>query len=89
MAKQREMLEQPRAMECQCVGMAFIEIKSPGLASGMNPPFLIPSEFHTRNSGAQFQDQRYGRGMRLHNPGYSKGKFKTLTCTVCGKVKAA
>jgi predicted SprT family Zn-dependent metalloprotease len=33
----------------------------------------------------EFQDQRYGPGMRVHNP----RKEKTYACTVCGREKDA
>jgi len=32
-----------------------------------------------------YQDLKYGLGMRVHNPG--QGKSITFKCTVCGKKK--
>ena len=32
----------------------------------------------------EYQDKRYGKGRRLHNP----AKNKTWRCTVCGRVSA-
>ncbi len=33
----------------------------------------------------EFQDERYGRGMRVHNPCSDKGpRSGQATCTVCG-----
>ena len=35
-----------------------------------------------------FQDARYGRGVRLHNPATGKsGEMDALRCTVCGARK--
>jgi len=31
-----------------------------------------------------FQDKRYGKGNRYHNPTRTNGRFR---CTVCGKTK--
>lgn len=37
------------------------------------------------NCESKFQDERYGKGMRVHNECASKdGKYR---CTVCGKEK--
>ena len=33
----------------------------------------------------EFQDRRYGRGLRLHTIKPSKGVNGTAVCTVCGK----
>lgn len=35
------------------------------------------------NCQHEFQDQRYGKGLRLHNP-RKEGKY---ACTVCGSLK--
>jgi len=34
---------------------------------------------------SEYQDQRYGKGNRVHNP----RKEKTYACTVCGREKDA
>lgn len=36
---------------------------------------------------SEFQDQRYGKGMRVHNEGKGGVGFDDFRCTVCGKVK--
>lgn len=43
-----------------------------------NPKVLECSCVH------EFQDQKYGKNKRLHNP----RKSGTFACTVCGKVKS-
>lgn len=40
---------------------------------------------HGETCGAEFQDQKYGRGNRVHTEHTSKGGH---TCTVCGIHKA-
>lgn len=36
----------------------------------------------------EFQDKRYGRGLRVHNQGGgSKSSTPKYTCSVCGKVR--
>lgn len=37
------------------------------------------------NCRSEYQDQKHGQGMRLHNP----RKANTWACTVCGNVKGA
>lgn len=43
---------------------------------------LVEIPFFARDRGAKFQDDRYGKGMRVHNVGK-----KIARCTVCGKEK--
>lgn len=79
----------PRIMRCSCVTAGTIWVKS-GVVQKRKPecPHMeVP--FHTRERGAMFQDERYGKGMRLHNPrfGGKPKKFDGYVCTVCGTVK--
>ena len=37
----------------------------------------------------EFQDARYGKGQRVHNPMRKSGKLLGYRCTVCGKEKLA
>ena len=32
-----------------------------------------------------YQDQKYGKGLRVHNLAMKDGKPKAMRCTVCGK----
>jgi len=35
----------------------------------------------------KFQDKRYGKGNRVHNPGRGPSSVVVWVCTVCGKRK--
>lgn len=35
----------------------------------------------------KFQDNRYGKGLRVHNPCKLTGDIEGLRCSVCGKEK--
>lgn len=67
---------------CDCVSMGVVIVKSAGQKKGPNH-MMTNIPFHTRGNGAEFQDQRYGKGRRLHNI----NRNGTLTCTVCGRRK--
>lgn len=69
---------------CGCTGVQDFEVKSAGgkARSGVRPKQTVP--WMTTNAGAAYQDEKYGKGMRLHNIG-GKTATKTATCTVCNK----
>ena len=70
---------------CPCVGVQDFYVKSAGTKMELRQKATVP--YHTRNNGADYQNQKFGNGMRLHNIGV-KGSTKTHTCTVCGKRKS-
>lgn len=37
-------------------------------------------------NGAKYQNEKYGKGMRVHNP-FIKNNQKQCRCTVCGSEK--
>lgn len=83
----------PRVMDCNCVTIGVIVVKSGVAQKSTTAPRIQPEHvpFHTRTAGAAYQDQKHGRGMRLHNPRFA-GKprdFVGYTCTVCGRQKGA
>lgn len=69
---------------CECTVSHVIIVKQAGAKTELCPKWEQP--WFTRENGAQFQDARYGKGMRLHNVRV-KGKRIGLTCTCCGKQK--
>lgn len=73
-----------RVMDCNCVGASTLNYKTGSKQHGRVDDFF---PFHTRNLGAVHQDRLLGRGQRLHNPGFVKGKLASWTCTVCGTKK--
>jgi len=40
-----------------------------------------------KSLAAEFQNKRYGYGMRVHTPSKGTSGADTATCTVCGKEK--
>jgi len=80
----------PKVMPCGCTTAGTIWIKS-GVVQKRKPECPhMEAPFHTRGSGAAYQDAKYGKGMRLHNPrfGGKPKKFDGYTCTICGTVKS-
>jgi len=81
-----------KVLPCSCTAAGTIWVKS-GVVQKRKPecPSIPPERFpfHTRGAGAEFQDRKYGKGMRLHNPrfGGKPKKFDGYTCTVCGTQK--
>lgn len=73
-----------KVMPCDCTSITIIKVKAAGDRSGARWEAAVP--FHTRANGAEFQDKKYGKGMRLHNL-TDKQKEAKASCTVCGKVK--
>lgn len=73
-----------KVMACRCVGASRLDYKTGAKQHGKVDDFF---PYHTRNLGAQRQDELLGKGLRLHNPGFAKGKLITWTCTVCGEKK--
>ena len=69
---------------CHCVAARTLTYKTGAKQHGRVDDFF---PFHTRANAAEMQDKKYGRGMRLHNPGFVKGKLCSWTCTVCGDKK--
>jgi hypothetical protein len=47
---------------------------------------MADTEIRSCNCSSKFQDERYGKQMRVHNPQQGKNKGK-LRCTVCGNTK--
>lgn len=76
---------------CPCSGADSIMANcGSGSATNMSMPkprATIP--FGARDSGAIYQNARYGQGMRLHNIRVKDGKVVGITCTVCGTRKLA
>ena len=46
----------------------------------------MASEIKKCNCQSEYQDKKYGPGMRVHNVG-KKGGTKSAKCTVCGTIK--
>ncbi len=46
----------------------------------------MPCLIRSCHCESAYQDKKYGKGMRVHNTGGSKGGSK-VTCTVCGSKK--
>lgn len=67
---------------CNCVATTGPRMKTPGIAAGFAGFYPVP--MNLRSLGAEFQDRRYGRGMRLHNNQFAKEKFVGVRCTICG-----
>lgn len=74
-----------KVMACPCVGADVIVVKSSNAKRETKPRAIVP--WFNRTKGAEFQDKKFGKGMRLHNLG-GKGTARTATCTVCGVTKA-
>ena len=49
-------------------------------------PKVLPCDFR-EGAAAEYQDEIYGVGKRLHNAMVVKGKVVGYRCTVCGKEK--
>jgi hypothetical protein len=41
---------------------------------------------HDRIPAAEYQDKKYGKGIRVHNPCGGKNRDK-VRCTVCGEMR--
>ena len=53
---------------------------------------MILSCFRCRDNqgrGAKYQDEKYGKGMRVHNAGAKVGNSRKYRCTVCGNERSA
>jgi hypothetical protein len=89
--KKSQLKQSSKVMSCRCLGVAEIQGKQPGMARaivGVVFSWFKDIPVHLRNKGAEYQDQRYGKGMRLFNMRVKKGKHEGWTCTVCGAFKA-
>jgi len=73
-----------QVLPCNCVSVENFEVKCAGVKRGLRFKATVP--YVTRTAGADYQDQKFGLGQRLHNIG-GKGSAKTATCTVCGRSK--
>lgn len=84
--EKKKQKKSPRGLirSCSCIVTTGPRVKVPGIAMGFAGIYPVP--IHLRTSGVEFQDRRYGRGMRLHNNQYAKGKFVGVRCTICGNV---
>lgn len=45
------------------------------------------SVIHKCKCYSDFQDERYGYGMRVHNVGKRQGSLRIIRCTVCLDIK--
>lgn len=77
---------QTRVMPCDCTELLFIVVKQAGAATDKCPRWEQP--WFARKQGAQFQDEQYGKGQRLHSKRMKDSKAKGWTCSVCGRQKA-
>jgi hypothetical protein len=71
---------------CDCVSAGIIIAKSAGQTKKVCPA-VTNLPFSSRGAGARFQDEVYGRQMRLHNirRANKTGREVGRTCTVCGR----
>lgn len=76
-----------KAMDCKCVGLERVPMKSPGKPGLPLTRLWFPVDWQTKLAGAAEMDRRFGKGRRLHNPGFVKGRLKSWTCVVCGDKK--
>ncbi len=78
-------MAETKVLPCDCTSAFLFRVKCGGTKSDLKPTCPIP--FINRENGAKSQDDRYGKGLRLHNVCKVKGKTVAHCCTVCGKRK--
>jgi hypothetical protein len=79
-------------MFCGCVVASSINCHSgsASVSQATNPKPRYQFPFHTRTNGVQYQDEKFGPGMRMHNLLRRKPQEPARArCTICENVKAA
>lgn len=65
--------------DCDCTGADKLTV-----SMGQKQKIEGSIPWYSRTKGVEYQEGKFGKGMRLHNVDRHK---KTKTCTVCGKKK--
>lgn len=65
--------------DCDCTGADKLIVS---IGQKQKVEGVIP--WYSRTRGVEYQEEKFGKGNRLHNVDRAK---KTKTCTVCGKRK--
>ena len=75
-------------MTCACPRVGRLELKAQaGAARGWALILWDGIPLLNVRKGIEFQEARYGKDKRVHNPCFAKGKFIGLRCTICGTLK--
>jgi hypothetical protein len=77
-----------QVLPCACTLVAKFRVKGKS-RNAEGGQFVTGIPFTVATAGAEFQNKRYGKGLRLHNSRIKEGRLCGMTCTVCGTMKAA
>lgn len=75
-----------QVMACSCMSSGNIEANCGMAVARKDKPVMEPY-WATKTKGIEFQEELYGKGMRLHNECVAKGKVVGHTCTICNRKK--